>query len=203
MSVTIRSTINMNPLSAIGTTRDQVAIDALEPIAAASLRLSRDDLFELLRDAKLDPAFWEELSAADALKMDYKHFTTQLLPACGIGVASVLQPLERFVCKGDLKEVAMDRLQTLNALVIMTFVHHPAPTREILILSSSRNYIDRISAFLCRDDNVRFMLRPWTEVDMEPLLAPALYHAAFHQGVVTSSRKQVAPELQLFENSIS
>ena len=191
----------MDPSAGIGTDRDRSAITALESIS--EFHPPRGEMFEQLRGAKLDPVFWRELSAHDALRLDYKHFPTLLSPGMGVGIASVLQPLDCFIEKPDLRE-AVERAieeQKLNALVVLTFVHHPSPTREILICSPSQSYVSKAVDFLKCYDTVDFDLSPLEELDFATVMGPGITCAAFHQGAVKPSRKQVAPAIQMFENS--
>lgn len=187
----------MSPAAGIGTERDLSAISTLETIALTGK--SRDEIFNLLRNAKMDPLFWEELSAADALRMDFKHFATDLAPHFGVGIASVLQPLDQFIAKTDAREAvyAAIRDQNLNALVVMTYVHYPVPARDILICSPSREYTSQLSDYLKND----FELSPLDDVDISAVFGSGVWSAGFRQGQVKASRKQVAPAIQKFEDS--
>jgi hypothetical protein len=191
----------MSPAAGIGTERDMSAIKTLESISSAGK--SRDELFDILRNAKMDPLFWEELSAADTLRMDYKRFSTGLAPGCGVGIASVLQPISRFISKMDVRESVSAAIcdQNLNGLVVMSFVHHPVPTREVLICSPSSEYTRRLSEYLCSNEDLDFQMSAMGGLDVGGVMGSGLSCAVFRQGHVKASRKQMAPAIQKFEDS--
>ena len=107
--------LNMNPSQRRGTPRDQRALDSLLSLHPT---IRRNHLFELLMNAKTDPAFWESLTANDAIRIDFKGFQITLpeklaqsddvskeasLEQRGsLGIASVLQSADSFLLKSDL-----------------------------------------------------------------------------------------------------
>ena len=63
--------INMDPKAGKGTARDLAALTAL---SSRYPSIDRDRLFHLMCNAKLDPLFWESLTAKDAIRLDFKEF---------------------------------------------------------------------------------------------------------------------------------
>ena len=54
---------------------------------------NKDDLFETLRGAKVDPAFWRTLTVAEVMRIDYKAFNSPTMKARGIkdiGIATAI-----------------------------------------------------------------------------------------------------------------
>ena len=108
-------TLNMDPVKKRGTVRDQAALDSLQMHFPD---IQRDRLFSLLMNAKVDPLFWESLSAKDTLLLDCKEFQFERnngyptdavpfnernnQPHSSFSVPSVLQSAESFLNKPDL-----------------------------------------------------------------------------------------------------
>ncbi len=214
MGVIALDTINMDLHAGIGTERDGAALEKLRSISTHS----QDELFELLRGAKLDPEFWRQLSVDDVLRIDYKTFQSaamkeKQMPT--LGMAAALMPLKAFLTKQDLYETAKRVMtdQKLGLLVVMTFVHQPAPHRELLLLADKKHealynavlqYVQdgsqhSLNCSLLRDEhttaNAKF--QPTSVSPDEWILS-----AALKQGDAKASRKQVAPLLTNFLGSI-
>lgn len=229
LGVIALDTINMSENAGIGTERDRLALQRLREISPHS----QDELFVLLRDAKLDPVFWNELSVADVLRIDYKAFKSPTMNAQGlgsVGIAAALQPLKDFLLKEHLCETVYSALksQGLSMVVVMSFVHEPQPRREILLCTPDKSLLDATTQYLLRTDLHDFRCSVLVEDDQrlrELLLAgsgsdvcddyaspaaadgaPAapLYGAVLHQGNSKASRKQLAPELlKFFDNYVT
>ena len=88
--------INMDPVAGKGTPRD---LRAMTDLTARFPSVDRDRLFALMSNAKLDPPFWESLTARDALEIDYKEFAGTTAPTgrrgsfreTQFGISAVLQ----------------------------------------------------------------------------------------------------------------
>mmetsp|Transcript_15293 Transcript_15293/g.23030 ORF Transcript_15293/g.23030 Transcript_15293/m.23030 type:complete len:409 (+) Transcript_15293:52-1278(+) len=208
MGVITLDTINMDPVAGIGTERDSRILCALSEISPHS----RDDLFEKLRGAKLDPVFWRELSASDALRMDFKLFSgnchseeegRQLGQGC-VGISSVLQPVSAFLNKEGVGDAIRNMIRdfSMDSMVVMSFVHHPQRRREILVCSPSRHYTQSLHEFLCREGNCRFDLTIMNDdqIKAEQLFGMDMSCIVYHQGSTGASRKQLAPDIQLFQD---
>jgi exopolyphosphatase len=197
MGVIALDTINMESSSGIGTSRDADMLKHLSQISSQD----QNQLFEALRGAKLDPSFWRSLTASEALRIDYKSFNSPQMKQGGIkdiGMASILQPLQDFLSKEDVVSTMERTLheQELGVLVVMSFVHHPAPKRELLFLTRDKDFHDALAAYL--HDSTRH------DLNCEPLsldhAAPPseTYLSVFTQKNTKASRKQVAPTLLSF-----
>jgi exopolyphosphatase len=223
--VILLDTINMDSAAGIGTARDAAMLEALAPFTIQP----RDGLFEQLRGAKLDPGFWDELSAGDVMRIDYKAFHTAKMKENGvgkIGMAAALQPIERFLAKDGVSESiqAIMRAQQLDVVVVMSFVHEPAPTRELLLCCRSRAHLDALLQYFLHDPSHGLCMRKLevggVAARMADLFPPVpvpvpvpvqvrttgsssaagehLYAEVFAQGNAKASRKQLAPALVQF-----
>lgn len=214
MGVIALDTINMDPHAGIGTERDGAALEKLRSISTHS----QNDLFELLRGAKLDPEFWRQLSVDDVLRIDYKTFQSAAMKdkqVPTLGMAAALMPLQAFLSKQELYETAKKVMaeQNLGLLVVMTFVHQPAPHRELLLLANKKHeavfnavvqYVQdstqhslNCSLLLDEDATAKARFQPTSISADEWILC-----AALKQGDAKASRKQVAPLLTNFLGSI-
>ena len=220
LGVVALDTINMNSEAGIGTERDAKALKILnlnEPVRP------QNELFELMRGAKLDPTFWNELSAADVLRIDYKRFSS---PNDGdakiggaIGIASAMQPIGDFLRKQAVSDAIEEAMvgQDLSLLVVMSFVHIPEPRREILFCTRDQQLLSDLLASLQAAEDTDNLSLVGIKTDQEILdfllsdgdrasgamrqggSAPErVYGAVFHQQHVKASRKQVAPALVSF-----
>lgn len=213
MGVIALDTINMDVQAGIGTDRDRVALEKLRGISTHS----QNELFELVRGAKLDPEFWHLLSVDDVLRIDYKSFQSDGMATKNVktlGMASAMMPLEGFLNKQGLFDSVSKILQeqNLSLLVVMTFVHHPAPHRELLICADStqsdlfRSVVEHLQngSLNCRvlPAEQAAAQTAFQSASTEAGSCPQLLCAALSQGDVKASRKQVAPLLvELLENN--
>lgn len=211
MGVIALDTINMDPHAGIGTERDSAALARLGAISTHS----QDHLFRMLRDAKLDPEFWRQLSVDDVLRIDYKSFHSPSMSAKSVktlGIAAALMPLGSFLTKEAMYESARKTMkdQDLSLLVVMTFVHQPAPHRELLVIADQSHgaLFEAVTQFLL--DSTQHTLN-CSILPEENDLARTAFQApgggpagsgvlsmALKQGDAKASRKQVAPLLTAF-----
>ena len=111
--------VNMIPQAGKGTPRDAAAIqDLLTRTDWTSMKSSNQEaveawwekdsehpdttrMFDSLQAAKFDPAFWNGLSVVDALRLDYKRFSTTSAQdkAVIFGASAVLLPMQDFLSK--------------------------------------------------------------------------------------------------------
>ena len=156
----------------VGTARDASALQGLSAKVAG--KADRNSTFVVLRDAKSDPAFWNELSALECLCIDYKQF----LQATGaeVGIASTLLPVQQFLDKeGSVTQIVQymarptleqpqssssaaavdadtdlgsEPIQPLELLLVMSTVYQPEFRRELLIASHDEARADALATFL-------------------------------------------------------
>lgn len=200
MGVIAIDTLNMDPTFMKGTPRDERALQQLQTLSSED----RVGLFDLVRNAKTDPAYWSALSAEDALQLDYKTFQS----ASGIpfGMSSVLLDNADIFLKTDLAtsvlgylrggETVHDGLsQGLGALVVMGFVLQPAPHRELIIFAPSRERLEIIDTLLTAEEAVGLQPQVLGGA-LEPLLGLGIHVQAYSQANIKLSRKQLAPLFQ-------
>lgn len=210
MGVIALDTINMDPHAGIGTERDSAALARLGEISTHS----QDHLFTMLRDAKLDPDFWRQLSVDDVLRIDYKTFQSPSMSAKSVktlGIAAALMPLDSFLTKELMYESVRKTMeeQDLSLLVVMTFVHQPAPHRELLIVADKTHsaLFEAVAQFLL--DNTQHTLDCSILSEADDIArasvrlpagssGPEFLTMALKQGNAKASRKQVAPLLTEF-----
>ena len=226
-------TINMDSHAGIGTTRDANILEKLSQISSHS----KDELFELLRNAKLDPIFWHELTVSDVLRIDYKNFTTSTMKLhhfSNIGIASILQKSSSFLLKSNIKETIDNTMkeENLSILIIMSFIHTPQPKRELILFCQDTELFNKLTSFLLTNTShgLDFALLEEENNTLIDILSSSnsnnnketilLQHQqcqqqreeerdrkhthsiVLGQGNVRASRKQVAPILQAFIDSL-
>jgi exopolyphosphatase len=205
-------TINMDANAGIGTARDAEALRRLREIS----QCDQTELFETLRGAKLDPAFWRDLTVAEVMRIDYKSFHSPEMKERGIpeiGIATALQPVRDCLSKDALAATLREtiRWNNLSVLAVMTFVHQPAPRRELVICTHDRRMYDHMLNFLL--DGTKHDLQcallsaehaaaqRLCGVAEEDDSAQPLHIAVLVQNNAKASRKQVAPLLLHFFES--
>lgn len=172
------------------------------------------DLFNLLISAKLDPIFWNELNATDALRLDYKMFQVKAKQGDEtrrIGISSVLQPASVFLdkpnCCSNIFEVM--KSQGLSCYAVGTFILDPEPSRDLALFSKSREHLLNLCSYLnTTGSDLELNLideKDITEVyvsdDKNDIEKLSLWMSVFRQGNVKASRKMVAPLLVNFEEN--
>lgn len=176
----------------------------------------RTDLFDLLISAKLDPIFWDELCAADALRLDYKVFEVVASQGGGvrrIGIASVLQPVDLFLAKSQCFETILNIMedQDLTCFAVGTFVLTPEPSRDLALFSKSGEHLQKLCDFMTNADS-NLALCPLNDnegvvrkVEMAAASAgdgpSSIWTSLYHQENVKASRKMVAPLIVSFEEN--
>jgi exopolyphosphatase len=203
VAVIALDSINMDPKAQRGTPRDQRALDEL---SSRFPSINRDALYDMMVNAKLDPLFWESLSAKDALRLDYKDFNAG---SSGLfGISAVLQPLESFLQKPDLAVELSNYLTSSDSsgtrlkdvLVVMGFLIKPHPQRELLVFSTDKSRITALSQYLasekCRGADFHAMKNAPKTITASS--GETVHVLAYHQGNVALSRKQIAPMLSEF-----
>ena len=138
------------------------------------MKISRNELFDKLQNAKSDPQFWQSLLATDACLLDYKLFETSSNTETSssahtnkmkkIGISSVLVPIATIASQSDF-EVTIDKY--LNKLALDIFVIMSITVsnnnnnteknkasdvkRQLLICSKNKVLIDELDRYLNND----------------------------------------------------
>lgn len=184
MGVIALDTFNMCPKVAKGTFRDEVTLKSLCTISMSNL----EHLFNTLKDAKNDRIFWETLTAADALRLDYKMFETMAKASTSVGIASVLLPFGDVLSKPDLITSVDKLLVECEFVLIMCFHMSPEATREVLVFSRDKSRLDGAKSYLV-DKGTSF---GFEEISTGQR-SGNLFFSVFSQANTQMSRKQVAP----------
>jgi exopolyphosphatase len=193
-------TFNMDAAMGKGTSRDAAAMIRLESHALRE----RNDLFKLLRDAKLDPKFWRDLSATHAFSLDYKEFSS---PSTGFvsGVSSVLLSVHEFLQKpGVFEETAnLLRRNNINAIVAMALETQPEAKRSLCVATLSEDLTRRYASFLTGESCAEARVAPPTHrrVALEDG-STHLFIATMDQGNTKYSRKQMADYFIKFGDTV-
>lgn len=218
LGVILLDTVNLDPAAKRVTKQDSDAAYGLMKV----LSIVKDDcnvFFDEIANAKSDLKFWRELSSAQCFRFDYKLFkatiaSSSLQSTCSlcapgvtinIGISAVLLPAVEFLQKKDAVEAADAYMAMLglDSLLVMTFVTQPAPARDIIVFSKHAGMVQVIlQCFEAsqQDDKTALNLSQSiaTEEDRHRFAAKGIYVDAFHQGMISASRKQVAPLLTTY-----
>ena len=117
------------------TPQDVEAVSWLEAHRRSPPSITRDELFDTLSNAKFDRAFWESLSARNALALDYKTIPMNSLR---VGWSAVLLPIGALQKKQCLRE-EIDQLmhkEKLDLMLVSSTVREKVVRRELLFTCS-------------------------------------------------------------------
>lgn len=194
LGVIALDTFDMDPVIDKGTPRDEQAMAALQSVAPAT---NKKDLFELLRDAKLDIEFWRSLSAEEAISLDYKMFVST--NGCRNGISSVLLPVNEFMTKTSAEEGILKIFieDDLDLFVAMVLTMLPEGTkRELLCVTKS----EESALLLCSHLTGECCSPAGLTLRSPPIAFPSGYTSAvFDQSNVAYSRKQLAKYFTQFD----
>jgi exopolyphosphatase len=224
--------INLDPRAGKVTDRDTAAVnellrctrwDGLGSEAKRALGMSGSNvqpdcssLFQLLQAAKFDPEFWGSLSVRDALRLDYKQFSTgdaaSNSNSAMWGMSTVLLDFDSFSSKADWERTIRSFMieRNLDLLVVMLSTSsvaggdditddRPATMKRQLVLCDLRmgSIVNDLVGHLS-GPQVHRELKLVEMLDETRALSKgtsSVYIRAFHQGNAKASRKQVAPIL--------
>jgi exopolyphosphatase len=231
LGVILLDSVNMIPKAGKGTPRDGAAIETLldhtdwqdlSPRAAAILKVSSETgkpdtqaFFDALQNAKFDPSFWKALSVRDALRLDYKRFSTENSgTSISFGVSTVLLPMPDFVSKSNLVDGLQGYMQEADVDflgVMLTYtVNSSGLGRQLVLCGRNPFPLEEMVKFINEQGGLSL-----TEVSEDALSSSCmdikdnndengLTLRLFNQGNTKASRKQVAPILlQFFESDAS
>jgi exopolyphosphatase len=238
LGVILLDSINMLPQAGKGTERDALAIHALQSqtdwsvlgLPAALLEEEQDDgrlrpnptrLFDTLQAQKFSPAFWNALTAEQALKLDYKSFgvpnhphpptTSSSTTTATFGVASVLQRMEDFLQKPRVLESIRDSFfsddhtnTTMEFFGIMFFsvLDDGTPRRQLVLACPNAERLNSLVSFLQEEEGSSSSSpSSSSSLQLDVLerkhddTSSNLHVVYMNQGNARASRKQVAPLL--------
>jgi exopolyphosphatase len=213
LGVILLDTVNMCPKAGKGTVRDQAVLSALldktdwsgmehHESTMKFFKSHRPDtkaLFEYLSQSKFDRGFWSGLSAYDALRLDFKQFTTSNGDA--FGVSSVLLPLCEFAEKSNVVlDISrfMSECQIQVLIILSMVIEGTQPKRSLQVCGlTDSEILNKITGLLIGDNALQL-----SEVksDIKPL---EICIRQFDQGNPKASRKQVVPIILDFYESLN
>jgi exopolyphosphatase len=230
LGVILLDSVNMLPAAGKGTPRDSAAIQTLldktnwqdlSPRAAELLKVSSSSsssgkpdtqaFFDSLQNAKFDPSFWKSLSVRDALRLDYKRFSTEN-SGKSFGVATVLLPMNDFLVKPNVVESLQEYMQQADVDflgVMLTYTDSTGGLGRQMVLCGRNSFpLDGIVQFLKEEGTLSLQEVDDTVTASSSCVAVTGENGfalrLFNQGNARASRKQVAPILlQFFESGAS
>jgi exopolyphosphatase len=206
LAVILLDTVNMSPAAGKGTARDDRAMSALvqqtdwssmlqneaiqEFFTSTTGEPDKTKLYDYLSQSKFDVEFWKSLSVTDALRLDYKQFTTS--GDAVFGAASVLLPLSDFCSKPNWEAQILQYMtdcQIPLLVVLSMIIVNDTPQRSMLI-GGSTNDKQLVEAMVKHfEETESLQLKPIAST----LSSERLTVHQYIQGNARASRKQVVP----------
>ena len=216
LGVILLDTLNMSKAAGKGTHRDGVAIKFLtEKIdwkrlhcdekakeliwsdgigSEASDGPDREKFFRFLNDAKSDAVFWNDMTVRDALRIDYKRFTSTNGEKV-FGLSSVMLSISSFLSKKDFEKQAIRFMEEVNidliGILSMTVVDD-SPKREFLLIGNRMEVTVLTDFFLNQNSSASFLQM---SLEKKACFGDDKEYVIFQQQNPKGSRKQVAPVL--------
>lgn len=215
LCVILLDTMNMNPEAGKGTDRDENAINYLmqnvdwyqidEEVKGMLLfdkgdgcsQPDREKLFHYLQNSKFDRSFWKEMSARDALRIDYKRFEPSSSKT-SFGLSSVLLASDAMLAKDNFYETAVRfiidmKIDFLGVLCMV--IVDDKPQRELILIGKNQEVINDLSKYLVMDESTKFLdisMMQGSQTDISTYSDETIINRS-NQGNPKGSRKQVAP----------
>jgi exopolyphosphatase len=233
LGVILLDSVNMDPRAGKVTERDVTAIQALVDhtdwqcgdldseartllgVSDTSSNCSPDltAMFQTLQNAKFSPAFWNGLSARDALRLDYKQFTPSppSREVKAVGVSTVLQSRSEFWKKDELlssiraymKEVQIELFGIMFAYNSDSMNASESSgsglIRELSLVGSDPLLLERLVEFLQSEGSLE--IREINQTTPGMITEDKNEHLtirSFQQMNTAASRKQIVPLLLKF-----
>lgn len=155
-------------------------------------------LFDALQSAKFDASLWKGLSVRDALRLDYKQFTSQNTTGATVmlGVSTVLLSLEDFAVKAHVQDGIRHFMEEHNVHllgIMLTCQNTDGHLQRQLMLCdlADGSFVTGLEQFLLAENTLQ--LTPRTVTVTSSTGGP--YVRYFDQGNSKASRKQAVPIL--------
>ena len=173
----------------------------------SSIIIQREALYNNIRNAKIDRAYWLQLSTNDCLRLDYKQFTSS--SSSSFGLSSILLPISNFQQKINYLNdmITFMNNKKISYLGVLSFTlfdnenNNNKPKRELLIIGKKCIVYD-IKRYLLSHDVQLLQLQLVKEeslyVDDDD--DDEYCCIVFNQLNIKASRKQVAPILLDYYN---
>ena len=221
LGVILLDSVNLSPEVGKVTQRDKDAIDDLlvntewQDLPAESrliIGMATDDpvpnttiLFNVLQGAKYDKGFWKSLSVRDALRYDYKEYSS-----CGqtFGVSTVLMPLRAFFGKDKVATGILEYMAEMNVaflgIMFASIDDEGHLFRQLAFCATNGFSMKDLDEFLRESDYYHGLLELKEIQDISlPQDDQGLSLQFFDQRNVQPSRKQIGPILEEFFQSVS
>ena len=162
--------------------------------------LNSTTVFNLLQDAKYDPAFWESLSVRDALRLDYKEFPFDATHI--FGISSVLIPMNTFAQKPQLISSIFGYMEQVHVSflgIMFAYEDNEGRLHRQLALCGRESFpLDAVATFLSLPAHSQS-----SSLDLEEVTGMGIMDESnrfkmrfFIQHNVEPSRKQIGPMIQ-------
>jgi exopolyphosphatase len=221
LGVILLDSVNLSPEVGKVTQRDKDAIDDLlvntewkdlPADARLTIGMGTGDpvpnstiLFNVLQGAKYDKDFWKSLSVRDALRYDYKEYSS-----CGqtFGVSTVLMPLRPFFGKDTVTTGILDYMKAMNVaflgIMFASIDNKGHLFRQLAFCATNGFSMKDLGEFLHESDYYHGLLDLKEIQDsFLPRHNQGLSLQFFDQRNVQPSRKQIGPALEEFFQYIS
>lgn len=196
LGVILLDTVNGDPAAGKNTPVDEAAVAAI----VDACPLPREDLYTQLNSAKFSCEFWDALTPAVCLRVDYKQFSVPRAADAGggevvVGMASLCAPLEMFMTKPGVAEAlsACVTSRNLNAVIVLCVTTSPKFRRSALFCAPDVDALTGLVTAVApalQLEALETLLPPFTP------LTPDSPLYGFASGLPPKySRKRVAPEV--------
>ena len=225
LGVILLDTNNLSVESGKTTERDQVAVDELMnisnwedegekiiiPVGLPVVNSLPDTttFSSLLRDARFSKTFWGSLTCMEMIGLDYKLFKLNGNKG-NVSFSSILIPVKQFLSTIETNDDVSNiktflKQEKSDILVVMSMVveEGKSPRREILLLGGDGEpnaTLNELGLFLV---NSKREAGDFNIVEVENLMAKSIGGRVFNQGNIKGSRKQVAPGVISFLDSLT
>ena len=210
LSTILLDTMNLSPEAKKATQKDIDIVNKFQSLFKQWDDTTCKKMFEDLHSVKFNPTFWLALSTLDKLRLDYKQYSSSENNI--LGISAVLIPFETFIDdKNFIKDcISYMSMKNLNVLVIMTMtLVNGVPSRELFIISRKENQMifDKIikcletsdlKVTLQLEDNLKRSMDNYNKNDTNNVNGDddGIVTRCYSQGLITGSRKVVAPLLK-------
>ena len=195
-----------------GTPRDLVALQQLlddtdwtqiklpDEILLGNNSINRPDrtkFFNHLQDLKFSSEFWNGLTSEQAIRMDYKSFST-------FGLSSILLDMTDFFNNNkesilpSVEKVIRENQLELFGMMFCTDDDDNKFKRELAFVSTNKVDMDQLVKYLTEGNTTPNLQVEVVHEEEVKTATTTLYIVRMKQGNVKASRKQVAPILSEF-----
>ena len=168
-------------------------------------------LFETLQNSKFALEFWQTLSVRDALRLDYKMFSTTTISTeiRKFGISTVLMPYQDFTMKHDFRSTDVNHfIKDMDIIFLCIMLastnqnqqleNNNNLNREIAFVGQNTTVLDEMIDYLINTDDVLQLVEMPTAFAANEKQDMTLNIRAFQQNNNVASRKQVAPILMKY-----